>query len=563
MEFSFLPFTLFLSAVAVGLLLWQRNQLRGVATTPPPPPAALPATTSSISAAAASLSGAAARPATPHSQRSGSTPSSSPLSHVSFLEQVGDGAYMQHVAKRNASPSTPLSQRSAPGGTAAAAVPPPASPLSLSSLTPEMHMRVSPVEPPAPTPPPPLSPAGSGERRRASPLASAARVAAATAEKWRGVERLHQELEGRTAAASSAASPAAPSPLARRSLSPRTPAPPTRGAVEKLPLAQGVAALAVCAGGALASGGPGHLRVWAGEGGGWRGLPGRAVGLGALPDGRLVAAGGHTQLVDVWDLSTGARVHQLRGHSGDVTCVAVLGGLCSTSFATGGGDSTVRVWDLTVLDKSAGGRGGRGGGRLGGRGADFSGGLVATLRGHCDEVVALAALPGGRLASGSLDASVFIWDVAKECYHSLPHAHCVRALAALRGGALLASGCDDGIVQLWAVPAAGKAVAKGALTGHRSWVRALVELPGGFLASASNDKTVRVWDVGALACVAALGGQGGPVAALAVLLTGGRLAVGALAAGAAAVAAASGTSAAAAAADTAPLRVWTLALGTA
>ena len=53
----------------------------------------------------------------------------------------------------------------------------------------------------------------------------------------------------------------------------------------------------------------------------------------------------------------------------------------------------------------------------------------------------------------------------------------------------------------------------------------LAALPNGLLASGSRDRTVRVWDVGARACVAVLEGHGGPVCAL-VVLPDGRLACG-------------------------------------
>ena len=58
-------------------------------------------------------------------------------------------------------------------------------------------------------------------------------------------------------------------------------------------------------------------------------------------------------------------------------------------------------------------------------------------------------------------------------------------------------------------------------------MRSLAALSYGPLASGSFDKTVRVWDVGARACVASLEGHGGDVKALAALPDG-RLASGSL-----------------------------------
>ncbi len=76
----------------------------------------------------------------------------------------------------------------------------------------------------------------------------------------------------------------------------------------------------------------------------------------------------------------------------------------------------------------------------------------ARLEGHTYWVSALCVLPDGRLASGSGDNTIRVWDV--------------------KTGAESAR-----------------------LEGHTDWVRALRVLPGGRLASGSGDSTIRVWEV--------------------------------------------------------------------
>ena len=79
---------------------------------------------------------------------------------------------------------------------------------------------------------------------------------------------------------------------------------------------------------------------------------------------------------------------------------------------------------------------------------------TARLEGHSGGVRALCLLPDGRLASGSYDNTIRLWDVA-----------------------------------------AGAETAR--LEGHSGRVDALCLLPDGRLASGSWDRTIRLWDVAA------------------------------------------------------------------
>jgi hypothetical protein len=253
----------------------------------------------------------------------------------------------------------------------------------------------------------------------------------------------------------------------------------------------GVYALAVVEGGALVSGSGTFICAWAqGADRGLKSIAGTAYGIAALPGGRFATAGGSTQLAEVWDAGTWARLHQLRGHTGGDSCVAALpGGL----LASGSADKTVRIWNAAT------------------------GAHVSTLEGHTRRVCALSALPDGRLASGSDDYTIRLWNVAtRACTQVLQHPHFVLAIAVLDGGRL-ASGCYDSRVYIWSL-AGG--VQEAVLAGHTDDVLSLAALPNGLLASGSWDKTVRVWDVGARACVAVLEGHGGPVYGLAALPDG-------------------------------------------
>ena len=204
--------------------------------------------------------------------------------------------------------------------------------------------------------------------------------------------------------------------------------------------------------------------------------------LAVLRDGRLVVGcqNGGVRLVElpVGD-GAGAVAATLEGHTQAVTALAVLS---DGTLASGSWDKSVRLWNVGAQT------------------------CVATLAGHTRGVDALSVLAGGRLASGSGDQSVRLWDVAtRACVGVLKgHTGSVWALAALPDGRL-ASGSRDGTIRVWdtRLTVAGAAAGAGSgvlrvksvvvLEGHAHDVMALQSLPGGRLASGSDDMTVRLW----------------------------------------------------------------------
>ena len=105
---------------------------------------------------------------------------------------------------------------------------------------------------------------------------------------------------------------------------------------------------------------------------------------------------------------------------------------------------------------------------------------------------ALALLADGRLASGSVDHTIKLWNAGSgACEATLEgHADWVGALAVLADGRL-ASGSGDGTIKLWS-PASGTCEAT--LEGHARGVGALAVLADGRLASGSHDKSIRIWE---------------------------------------------------------------------
>jgi WD40 repeat protein len=107
-------------------------------------------------------------------------------------------------------------------------------------------------------------------------------------------------------------------------------------------------------------------------------------------------------------------------------------------------------------------------------------------------VTSLCVLPDGRLASGSDDAEIRLWDIATGVATTrlTGHTGAVRALCVLPDGRL-ASGSHDKTIRLWDV-ATGAETAR--LEGHSDFVRALRVLPDGRLAGGSDNYAIRLWD---------------------------------------------------------------------
>jgi WD40 repeat protein len=120
--------------------------------------------------------------------------------------------------------------------------------------------------------------------------------------------------------------------------------------------------------------------------------------------------------------------------------------------------------------------------------------LVATLEGHARDVWSIAFSPEGRLASGSADSTVRLWDLETGGAPAVlsGHAGTIVALAFSPDGRTLASGSRGDSVRLWDATT---------LTERHAFIGGYIDSSLAFspdskvLAAGGVDDTVRMWEV--------------------------------------------------------------------
>jgi WD40 repeat protein len=127
-----------------------------------------------------------------------------------------------------------------------------------------------------------------------------------------------------------------------------------------------------------------------------------------------------------WNLHTGEVTEEFRGHTAGVTCFKVIS---ANMFVSGSTDKTIKVWDA----------------RIGARKDS-----VLTLKGHVGPVRCLQA-SNNKLLSGGDDNSIRMWDLTMVNQQSVQHfqMHDFPVLSLDFTNSTLVSGASDGQIKIW------------------------------------------------------------------------------------------------------------------
>ncbi|WP_413166215.1 CHAT domain-containing protein [Capilliphycus salinus ALCB114379] len=181
------------------------------------------------------------------------------------------------------------------------------------------------------------------------------------------------------------------------------------------------------------------------------------------PDGQTIASTSADQTVKLWNRE-GSLQKTLSGHNNEVWKVAFSPD--GQKLVSASGDKTVRLWQLHNS-------------------------LLTPLKVSDEEVWGVAFSPDGQtVASASRDKIVKLWNRDDSLRSTLSgHTAEVSGVAFSPDGQTIASASWDRTIKLWN----GDGTLRQTLTDHKDLVYAVAFGPEGLMASASSDKTVKLW----------------------------------------------------------------------
>lgn len=141
---------------------------------------------------------------------------------------------------------------------------------------------------------------------------------------------------------------------------------------------------------------------------------------------------------------------------------------------------------------------------------------IHTFEGHTDKIVSLIQLASGKLASGSYDNTIRIWNMDNLKEDKIINERGrVFTLLEFEKNKLL-TGNSDNAINLWDINSKNDKCLYTFL-GHKLWINCLVKINNNYFASASNDSNIKIWNYYNRKCIYNLEGHSDCVLTLILL----------------------------------------------
>ncbi len=182
--------------------------------------------------------------------------------------------------------------------------------------------------------------------------------------------------------------------------------------------------------------------------------------------------------IQVWERNINvSNINSLTTFGGHKDTILSLVFLNNTNWlASASRDMTIKIWSFNIGMQQPN--------------------LFQTLIGHSSDVTVLVNLPNMKLASGSMDKSILIWDIIQSFQNTLKlttHLGGINSLISLKNEQnYLLSASKDVSTVLWNLN--NDLVLKYQFEGQSLSIQDLVELDNGTLMSCSNDLNLFTWD---------------------------------------------------------------------